>query len=240
MHINVRIREIAGHHQLRNGHFVVAGKIRGGVQLCVSNAINEAADGTGKFRSKLLDDCADDRRLPGVDIDIQQATRRPAAGIDPPACGKAPAARVGGRQAVDLQAGAIDRHAGADVACLNAGDCGASEIGGQRHLSGPRQRGSGKHGAPEIQRGVDIELGRRERRIKPGRLPRCREAVGQPPGGRFAVEFDLELIDRNLVVRERHVAPQGQWPQLARHCFTAPFEPAGQCPRIRSVDLGRP
>ena len=160
--------------------------------------IDDISGGTGnRFRSECFEDRADGRCLRGVDIDTQQAPWRRAAGIDPPARGKASPTRVGNRQTIDLQACAVDLDAGADVTRLNADERGASDIS-RRQAPSPRAASiadPANMARPKSQRRIDVELRRCKLRIEPGGLVACREPVGEPPGGGLAIEFDLELLD---------------------------------------------
>ena len=63
----------------------------------------------------------------------------------------------------------------AGIARLEAGDGGAADIGGDRHVVRPLDIGAGEQRVAKAERGVDIELGRVERGIELGRMLAGRE-----------------------------------------------------------------
>ena len=122
----------------------------------------------------------------------------------------------------------------------NAGDGGAADIGGDRHVVRPLDLGAGEQRLAEAERGVDIELGRVERGIELGRALAGGEHISEAAGDGLAVERGLQALDGDLVAAERDVAAQRQRPQVALRHVAAPFQPGGQHLRIAGFDLGRP
>ena len=99
----------------------------------------------------------------------QRAARCRGARVDTPARRNRAAAEIGDRQAVDLQTVGIEFQPDARVARVDAGEAGATDIGGDGHVARPLDGGAGKQRLAEAERGVDVEFGRVERGIELGR-----------------------------------------------------------------------
>ena len=136
-----------------------------------------------------------------VEVDAHAAVRRRRRD-DAAARRKRRAAEIGDRQAVDLQAVAIDFYSCARVARIDAGDGGAADIGGDRHVVRPLDLGAGEQRLAEAERGVDIEFGRVELGVELGRALAGGEYISEAAGDRLAVELRLQALDRDFVAAE--------------------------------------
>ena len=179
------------------------------------------------------------RHVGRVEVDPHAALRR-RRGDDAAARRKRRAAEIGDRQAVDLHAVAVDLYSCARIARDEAADGGAADIGGDRHVVRPLDRGAGEQRLAEAERGVDIEFGRVKHGVELGHALAGGEHISEAAGDGLAVERRLQALDRDFVAAERDVAAQRQRPHIALRRLGAPFQPGRQRLGIAGFDLGRP
>ena len=179
------------------------------------------------------------RHVARVEVETHVALRRGAGQRQTAARRQRRAAEVADHQPVDGPAVGVDLHLRAQVMTLDAGDGGASDLGGDGHVLRALERRAGEQRAAEAERHVEIELGRVERGVELGRMPAGGENVSKAPGDGAAREFGAQPLERDLFAAERELAAHVQRARIAGPARLAALQPGGQRLGIGRVDLGR-
>ena len=216
---------------MRDAGFAVAGNVERGVQLGMLEP-REQVGGRHwpRLGANVSTSAATTAVCPDSKSTRQRAARRMPAGVDAAAGRKAARRRdrrpKAGRSATPLPS-TVTR--ALTSRAVNAGDGGAADVGGDRHVVRPLDLGAGDERVAEAERGVDVEFGRVERGIELCRLLAGREDVSEAAGDGLAVESGLQALDRDLVAAEGNVAAQASSGRSSPCAGSgSAFEPGGQ------------
>ena len=196
----------------------------------------EPAQRPGQRRRKLFRQRQDAVEIARIEIDGDAAARRRLR-LDPAGRNEAGIAEVADRQPLDRESAGIELEARGDVARVEAGNLGAADLHRQRDFARPLQPQAGQRGLAEAEHAVEIELGGAKLAIETRRPVAGRPRVGHAALDHAAIDFGAQLLDRDPVRPERHVALGAPGLVLRRRGGLA-GEPGHQVLGIVGVDAG--